>query len=409
MIRAFTISFLFLTAIDAYAFRGIYPFLPAEGKGRWALIALYWAISLALSIGTLLFLFKMRDMRAEPNDFTVFASGLFFVVFIGKLAFCGFHLIDDVYNGIRYVSNRLFETPVDASRRRFISRVGLGFAGVLMGGLAYGVWKGKFAFRTLRHQLADARIPKNFDGFKIVQISDAHLGSFARRYEELNPLVEMINALEADILVFTGDMVNNHAAEAEGWEEVFGAMQAKEGKYSVFGNHDYAHYGPYDEQEREDSMNLLRKVQKDMGFHLLEDEHVRIKRGEEGISLVGVHNWGKGFGEYGKLDTALGGIEKDDFKVLLSHDPTHFEHQVLGKEDIALTLSGHTHGMQMGIEIPSIGIKWSPVKFRYKRWAGMYEESGQRLHVNRGMGVLAYPGRLGMAPEVTLIELKSLA
>jgi predicted MPP superfamily phosphohydrolase len=220
-------------------------------------------------------------------------------------------------------------------------------------------------------------------------------------------LVDIVNGLEPDIIVFTGDMVNNHASEAEGWEDVFGGLKAKMGKYSIFGNHDYAHYGPYDETQREDSIARLKEVHRKMGFQLMEDEHVHLERDSERIALLGVHNWGKGFGEIGDLEKAYEGLNDDGFKVLLSHDPTHFEEQVLGKKSIDLTLSGHTHGMQMGIEIPALGLKWSPVSLRYKRWAGLYEEAGQFLNVNRGMGVIAYPGRVGMPPEITCIDLRS--
>jgi len=273
--------------------------------------------------------------------------------------------------------------------------------------LIYGILRGKFNFRVIEDEVVSAKIPKAFDGKKIVQISDAHLGSFMASFEPVKKAIDLINSLEPDYVFFTGDMVNNNAVEALPWVDIFKGIKAKNGKYSIFGNHDYADYGNQTKEARVTSVKLLKEIHRDMGFRLMEDEHVVLKEGVDEISLIGVHNWGHGFHQVGVLDKAMAGINKDHFKILLSHDPTHFDHQVRNKTDIDLTLSGHTHGMQMGIEIPNLGIKWSPVKWRYKKWAGMYEEDGQRLYVNRGLGVLAYPGRVGMSPEITLLTLKS--
>jgi len=217
----------------------------------------------------------------------------------------------------------------------------------------------------------------------------------------------MINDLEPDYVFFTGDLVNNNAKEAVPWIEVFSEIKAKKGKYSIFGNHDYADYGGQSKEQKIESIKLLKEVHSKMGFKLLEDEHVVLKEKQEEITLIGVHNWGHGFHQIGDLDKALQGVKNDHFKILLSHDPTHYDHKVKGKTNIDLTLSGHTHGMQMGIEIPSLNIKWSPVKLRYRKWAGLYEEENQKLYINRGFGVLAYPGRLGISPEITLLTLKS--
>ena len=407
MTRAVIIIRFFLTALDAYVFKGVQPFFQNAGRLRWLFIIGYWAISLSVSVATVLFMMKLRDIRTEPDMLGLIGSSIFFILFIPKLVFAGFHLIDDVFNGASWLYSKVSSDGTDFSRRRFITKLGLGAGGVLIGALTYGVAKGRFAFKVFQHDLKSSRIPSSFDGFRIVQLSDAHLGSFVRQYHELDRLVDIVNGLEPDIIVFTGDMVNNHASEAEGWEDVFGGLKAKMGKYSIFGNHDYAHYGPYDETQREDSIARLKEVHRKMGFQLMEDEHVHLERDSERIALLGVHNWGKGFGEIGDLEKAYEGLNDDGFKVLLSHDPTHFEEQVLGKKSIDLTLSGHTHGMQMGIEIPALGLKWSPVSLRYKRWAGLYEEAGQFLNVNRGMGVIAYPGRVGMPPEITCIDLRS--
>jgi predicted MPP superfamily phosphohydrolase len=295
----------------------------------------------------------------------------------------------------------------DYSRRNFISQMGLVASGFMFGSMVYGIVWGKFNFRVIRKDITSARIPGTFDGVKIVQISDAHLGSFGDRFEPIRKAVKMVNELEPDYVFFTGDMVNNHANEARAWIEVFKEIRAKEGKYSVFGNHDYSDYGNFTPEERRNSVEQLKEIHREMEFTLLEDENVRLTRGNESIRLIGVHNWGSGFHQVGDLGKALNGSDPNEFRILLSHDPTHFEEQVKYKTNIDLTLSGHTHGMQMGIEIPSLNIKWSPVKLRYPRWAGLYEENGQKIYINRGFGVLAYPGRVGMAPEITLLTLRS--
>ncbi len=407
MIERMLVMIVIFLAIDTYFFKAIYPFIDADNKSlRIGLITGYWVFSIAL---VAVLLYGMSTFRAskEESHMAMYVLGAFFVFFIPKIFISIFHLLDDMFNLFSWGISKIGGAETDWSRRTFITQLGMGFGAVLFGGLLYGVTKGKFAWRVLSNTVSSSRVPKAFDGFKIVQLSDAHLGSFVRNYEEVNRMVDMVNELEPDLVLFTGDMVNEHAQEAEGWEPVFARMKAKHGKFSVFGNHDYAHYGPYSKEEEQDSIDRLKQVQKDMGFRLLEDEHLAIEKDGEHFKLIGVHNWGRGFARIGDLDKAVEGTEESDFKVLLSHDPTHFEEQILGKKSIDLTLSGHTHGMQMGIEIPSLGIKISPVKLLYKRWAGLYKEGDQYLHVNRGMGVLAFPGRVGMAPEISLITLQS--
>ena len=237
-----------------------------------------------------------------------------------------------------------------------------------------------------------------------MHISDAHLGSFGDNFEPVKKAVRMINELNPDYVFFTGDMVNNHADEAQPWVEIFKSIQAANGKFSVFGNHDYADYGPFSQEERNNSVRQLKQIHHDMGFKLLEDENVRLSRGGDSIRLIGVHNWGKGFHQVGNLPKALNGSDEEEFQILLSHDPTHFEEQVKHKTSIDLTLSGHTHGMQMGIEVPALNIKWSPVKMRYRRWAGLYEENGQKIYINRGFGVLAYPGGWVCLPKLPYLR-----
>lgn len=397
-----------MLVLDTYVFKALYPYFNSAKPGlRMALIALYWILSIAV----MLFMFYAMSIFRQEKDSTglvMKAMGLFFVFFIPKMLIAIFHLLGDLgFLGTSLVGKSSMSDFW--SRRDFITKLGLGLGAVLFGGAIYGVTRGKFAWRVLKNDVALKRLPKAFDGFKIVQLSDAHLGSFANNYEPVERMVDMVNALEPDLIVFTGDLVNEHASEALGWEKVFARMQAKHGKYSILGNHDYCMYGPYSEEERQASMDMMAKIHKEMGFELMMDKHVSIDRDGDSFKLLGVQNWGKSrhFPKLGDLKQSQLGLKESDCKVLLSHDPTHFEEKVMGKEPIDLTLSGHTHGCQMGIEIPALKIKISPVQLAYKRWGGLYQEGEQYLHVNRGMGVLAFPGRIGMAPEITLLELRS--
>lgn len=395
--------------LDLYVFKGISSLTESLSKpAQNGIFILFWVVRITLLISFAYTISNFNEFRVNQPKAFIFWTSAFFVVSIPLLIFAMFHLMDDISNGVMWGFNKLTSPETDYSRRKFISQAGLGVGALLFGGFFYGVTKGKFAFRVMKNEVASSRLPQGFDGLKIVQISDAHLGSFINNFEPVQKMVRLINEVEPDYVVFTGDMVNSLADEAEPWIDVFAGIKAKHGKFSIFGNHDYADYGDYTDQQKQQSRQRLKEIHREMGFRLLEDEHVELERNGEKISLIGVHNWGAGFHQVGDLDKAMENVNPDHFKVLLSHDPTHWEHQVLGKKDIHLTLSGHTHGMQMGIEIPSLGIKWSPVRLRYKRWAGLYTEGEQHLHINRGLGVLAFPGRVGMAPEITLVELKAV-
>ena len=250
------------------------------------------------------------------------------------------------------------------------------------------------------------RLPVDFNGFKIIHISDFHCGSFDNK-EKLSYGIDLINQQNADIILFTGDMVNNIADEVLPWKELISSLRAPHGKYAVLGNHDYGDYTSWEKEE--DKINNLKKLitlENEMGFTVLNNSNKKIKFKDSSIDLVGVENWGSGFKKKGDLDLALKNTNSEDFKILMSHDQTHWQEKVLlHQQKIDLTLSGHTHGMQFGIEIPGI-IKWSPAKYRYKHWAGVYQETGQIINVNRGFGFLAYPGRVGIYPEITLITLQ---
>lgn len=346
--------------------------------------------------------------RVTHPSLLSFLSVTFFVVFLPKLVLAAFQLTDDLryltQAGVKGLTGSL--RPI--SRSSFISTMGLGAAGITFASFLHGVIWGKYNYRVERMKVPISGLPSAFEGLRIVQISDAHLGSFSDLPTPVLDALESIASLNPDIILFTGDLVNTDASEAEPWIDSFSRLSAPLGKFSILGNHDYADYGPFTPEEREASRKRIREIHDEMGFRLLLNEHVHIERNGEKMALVGVENWGRGFHKKGDLKKAMAGSEVESLSaILMSHDPTHWEEEVMdGKASIELTLSGHTHGLQFGIEIPWLGVKWSPSQWRYKRWGGLYTESNQHLHVNRGFGVLGFHGRVGMPPEITLLELE---
>ena len=267
--------------------------------------------------------------------------------------------------------------------------------------------RGKYNYKVLKYTLEYDDLPDAFDGYTITQISDVHSGSFDNR-EKISYGINLINDQKSDLIVFTGDLVNDAAEEMLPWKDLFGQLKARDGVYSVLGNHDYGDYKQWESQAaKEKNLQDLKDMQKEMGWDLLLNEKRYLERDGQRMALVGVENWGAGgFKKAGDLAKASEGLSREDFKILLSHDPSHWKAEVLQDDrHFHLTLSGHTHGMQFGIEIPGL-IKWSPVKYRYEQWAGIYEDVGRFINVNRGFGFIGYPGRVGIWPEVSVIQLK---
>lgn len=300
-------------------------------------------------------------------------------------------------------SSENFSLP---SRRKFLGTLALGIAAIPFAGFLYGMFRGRYNFRVLNYTLYFEDLPDAFDGYRITQISDIHSGSFDHE-EKIRYGVNLIKEQDTDLIVFTGDLVNNIADEMENWKGLFSEISAKDGVYSILGNHDYGDYHQWSsDQAKAENLQKLKDTHGQMGWNLLLNEHRYLEKNGQRIALVGVENWGAGFKQVGDLAKAEQGVAANDFKILLSHDPSHWNEQVKNHNNkYHLTMSGHTHGMQFGIEIPG-WIKWSPVKYRYKQWAGIYEHNGRYINVNRGFGFLAYPGRVGIWPEVSVIELK---
>jgi uncharacterized protein len=292
------------------------------------------------------------------------------------------------------------------SRRKFLSQIGIVIATVPAVGVMFGSIKGRFDFFTRYRKLSFPNLPAAFDGFRIIQISDSHLGSFHSNFDALQEVVDIINGHHPDIIVFTGDLVNNFHQETNGWESVFGKLKATMGCYSILGNHDYGYYSRWKSyQNKVDNFDKIVAANERLGFTLLRNQNVLLERNGQSIALAGVEYWGTS-GHYpntGNLALASQGIEDAPFKVLLTHDPDHWDAEVVGETNYDLSLAGHTHGMQFGFDFK--GFTWSPAKYKFKRWDGLYQQNNQFLFVNRGLGTLSMPVRVGMSPEITLIEL----
>jgi hypothetical protein len=392
-------------AIDIYAFQAVRTIT----KNNWFHIA--YLVSSLLVLGFLIYQLSVMDgSRRAMTPTSMYVFGFFLAFFVPKLILIPFMFAEDIMRLFVGIFSKLGggdEAFYFPSRRKFVSTIGLGIAAIPFVGLLYGMIQGKYNYKVLKYDIAFSDLPEAFDGFTITQISDIHSGSFDNK-NKVEYAVNLVNEQESDIILFTGDLVNNIAEEMNDWKQLFGSLKAKEGVYSILGNHDYGDYVSWNSKE-EQAQNLsdLKDCQTEMGWNLLLNENRTLEKNGDTIKLIGVENWGAGgFKKAGDLVKACEGCSVDDFKILMSHDPSHWQEQVKqNPKNIQLTLSGHTHGMQFGIEIPG-WFKWSPVKYRYENWAGVYEEAGRYINVNRGFGYLGYPGRVGIWPEVTVITLK---
>lgn len=408
--------FLILLAIDLlldwYTFLGVRTLTE-----HWASAVLRQAVNwgwLVIMIGVTGVLVAGFDSFRHPSGMMPFHEwvlSLFLTLFITKLFFAIVLFVGDAGRLIYALLRRVLAParpagePFIPARRKFISELGILVASVPFWAFAYAMLKGKYDFKLHKVTLHFKDLPEAFDGFAITQVSDIHSGSFDNT-EAVQRGIDMAKAQNSDLFVFTGDLVNNVAWEIEPYIERFGALKAPYGQFSILGNHDYGDYIKWDSlEEKARNFERLKQHHADLGYRLLLNEHVLLEKDGQRIALIGVQNWGRGFIQLGDLDKAIEGLDKDVFKICLSHDPTHWEEKIrYHPTTIHLTLSGHTHGAQLGVE--SDQLRWSPVQYRYLDWAGLAHEQDRYLYVNRGFGFLAFSGRLGIWPEITVITLK---
>lgn len=413
MSRAFFLVFFIaaLLAFDLYAFQGfkvlVKKWLPDHSL---LLYVLYWTIPVVL--GCIIAIKAIWYPSTSNNLFFTLVFSILIGLFIAKLIWVIFILSDDLIRGTRYAFNRALNSSPEQSisRSEFIITVGFFLASTLFGSLLYGIFKGAHNYTIKRRKISIKNLPEELSGLKIVQISDVHSGSFWNK-KKVERGVDMIKKLEPDLFFFTGDLINNKADEFNDYKEMFSSISAKYGAYSVLGNHDYGDYVRWPDTNgitKSQNLENLKKHHKDMGWKLLLNENEVLEIKGHKLAILGVENWSdhKRFPKYGDLKKAMKGVEDVEHKLLLSHDPSHWRAQVLNQHpSISATFSGHTHGMQFGVDTKYY--KWSPVKYQYPEWVDMYTEKGQSLYVNRGFGYLGYPGRFGFLPEITVFELQA--
>ncbi len=414
MFVRFLIFFSLIVVIEIYFLQAVKTFVQDFGQGKRA--GILWTAYTLAAISILIGIVSLVYPPPQWNGFFRFLSSVFLIIIICKLLGCTFLIIDDIIRLFRWTasffirsSGEVTESSHHISRLKFFSQLAVAFTVIPAAGFIYGIVRGAYKYKVHRVKVPAANLPESFNGFKIVQLSDIHTGSFLDS-SALNKAFNIVMEQQADMILFTGDLVNNESKETKDFGEVYRKLKAPYGVYSVLGNHDYGDYVQWESAEaKRQNLEDLKATQAKAGWRLLMNEHVPIEKNGESIALLGIENWGgsRHFPKYGKMEDAYKGTEKYPFKILMSHDPSHWEKQVQTEyPDVDLTLSGHTHGMQFGIEIP--GLKWSPVQYIYKQWAGLYKSGKQFLYVNRGLGFIGYPGRVGIWPEITVIELQKV-
>ena len=399
MIISLIIFFFILAFIEFYFYLGVKKIL--NRKSRLIYIFTFFSLYLFFVIYSFTF-----EISSSSRVFSYYLS-IIFLFLIAKTISLPIILIEDLFRLFNFIKSKInTKSKVNLKRRALISKLSLIFSSLTLPVGFDGIFYGKYRYRIINHEINFKNLPKKFDGYKLVQLSDFHCGSLENKHM-VDKAIKMINDENADLILFTGDFVNNRFEEVKPWVKSFSKLKAKDDMISVLGNHDYGDYQRWSNKfEKEENFKNLLEIQKKIGFKVLMNENKYIIRDDEKIAIVGVENWGARFNQLGDIEKSIQNISKKDFKIVLSHDPTHWEKILKDHpKKFDLTLSGHTHGMQFGIEIPGI-IKWSPVQWVYKYWAGLYTHNGKYLNVNRGFGVLAFPGRVGIWPEITTITLK---
>jgi len=399
--------------LDFYVFSALKSVSASASENTRAVIfVLYWLVAISAIAGLVLFALTDATFMTKKIRTYLFATILAFV--FAQIVSTVFFLVDDVRRVIQWIVQKAFSKKTEVAqvegdtipRSVFLNWIGLAAGTTLFSSLLYG-FTNKYNYRVKRVRLEFDNLPEAFNGLKIVHFSDVHSGSFMNK-KAVEDGVQKIIDQNADLVIFSGDLVNDRATEMENYRNVFSKIKAPLGVYSTFGNHDYGDYvkWPYHGVTKEQNLLHLAEVHKKLGWRLMMNEHVVLQKEGDEMALIGIENWSAKarFPKYGDMKKAYAGSEKYSFKILISHDPSHWDAQVRPDyPDVDLTLSGHTHGMQFGVEIP--GFKWSPVQYFYKEWDGLYEEGKQKLYVNPGFGFIGYPGRVGILPEITVIEL----
>lgn len=399
------IPLIIIAIIEFYSFQAI------RTVSRSKIVLAIYIFATLITIIFIIYNFLQFDRSVGQTKQSLFTIGLFLIFIVPKIVISLVLFGEDVFRFFKAVIV-YFVGDNDGgkfmpTRRKFVSQIALGIASIPFASLLYGMTIGKYNFKVVKKAIFFEDLPEAFDGTTITHISDIHSGSFDNP-EKIQYAIDLINEQNSDLVLFTGDIVNTHAKEMHPWIETFKKIHNPTfGKYSILGNHDYGEYVEWDtEEEKEENFQAIKDLHRQIDFKLMLNENVKIQKGNDSIAIVGVENWGKHFKKAGDLKLASKGIAKKDFKILMSHDPSHWDSEIQHDENnYHLTLSGHTHGFQFGIEIPG-WFKWSPVQYVYKQWAGLYENKGRFVYVNRGFGFHAYPGRVGIMPEITVIELK---
>jgi uncharacterized protein len=405
MLLPYFIACFFFLFIEFYAYQAIKTYF----KSKKILLA-YKIINAVLFIIIFYYLSKF-DRRVGATRLNMYTIGLLFLDYLPKIILTLVLFAEDIVRVLVGNYNLVFKNKTEKflpSRRKFVSLIGLGLAAIPFSSLLYGITVGRYNYKVICQKLFFPDLPDAFDGFTITHISDVHSGSFDNP-EKINYAIDLINEQNTDLILFTGDIVNNKADEMHPWIDTFNRIQPhKYGKFAVLGNHDYGEYLDWqgNDKAKGENFEAIKSLYGQIGFDLLLNEHKFIQKDNDKLAIVGVENWGVKFKQAGDLVKASKGLTKDDFKILMSHDPSHWDVEVQNNpKHFQLTLSGHTHGLQFGIEIPGY-FKWSPVQFVYKHWAGLYNNAERFLYVNRGFGYHAFPGRVGIMPEITVFTLK---
>ena len=407
MILRFLIVFLIVFLVEFYAYQALRTVV------RPKLFLNIYLVITVLTLAYIVYSFSQFDRTIGQTSQSMHTTALMLLIYIPKIIITLILLGEDIFRvgfgSVNHFAKIVATDTFLGSRRKFVSQIGLGIAAIPFLSIIYGVTKGKYNYKVIKQAIFFPDLPDSFDGFTITHISDVHSGSFDNP-EKINYAIDLVNEQNSDMILFTGDIVNTHAKEMHPWIDTFKRIKEhKYGKFSILGNHDYGEYITWpSEVAKNENFQNIKDLHRQIDFKLMLNENTKIKKGSDEIALIGVENWGTNFKKVGDINIAASNLTKEDFKILMSHDPSHWDSIVKNhQKHFQLTLSGHTHGFQFGIEIPGV-IKWSPIQYVYKQWAGLYENLGRYVYVNRGFGFHAYSGRVGIMPEITVIQLKKV-